>query len=196
MALNALTALVRGQSAQVLVARRGRETVTAANLQRQSARRRSGARPGRGRVRSARRHAGRSGSDRRETVRMQIARKWRRKSLERLESRPELAPLPGPSIPWPALCRLRIALDRSIASRPEMAPQSIEKIIFAPGNGAYASPVDRQAHGLRSAVDRPNASRPKMAPQRLEKIGFARGNGMAAEASDPQIEAGGAWRWP
>ena len=83
-----------------------------------------------------------------------VARKWRRKSLERLDSRPEMAP---PTSPSPACGRRwREAPDegprsRQADSRPKMASQVFGKARFAPGNGA-PRPIDPQAGSLRSSL--------------------------------------------
>ncbi len=81
--------------------------------------------------------------------------------------------------------------------RPQMAPQRLEKIESAPGNGMAPEAPDPQdmvqrGDGAASAlapaghtplaVEAPPAG-PEVAPQKLEKIGSAPGNGMAPEGS-------------
>ncbi len=109
-------------------------------------------------------------------------RKWRRKSLK---NRARKGRSVGPSIRMPWACRLRSTVDKPDASRPEMAPQELETIESAPGNGALAGPSIRKPAACRfqSAADKPNASRPEMAPQRLETIESAPGNGALAGPS-------------
>src|SRR5271165_6627066 len=127
--LNGLTAFARS----IPAGRPGRETATAANFQRQSIRRYG--RPAGPYTLALDSPTLGQGSDRRATGRTRVARKWRRKSLERLDSRSEMAPPPDPSIRKPWACRLRSAVDKPNASSPEMAPQRLEKIESAPGNG-------------------------------------------------------------
>ena len=62
----------------------------------------------------------------------------------------------------PIEARLRALIEREAlgeeaacpwsCGRPEMAPQRLEKIEFAPGNGAAGGPVDPQARGLPSSI--------------------------------------------
>ena len=75
----------------------------------------------------------RSGSDQRGDARTQVARKWRRKSLERLDSRPKMAP--------------RLA-RRSASPRPVFDPQR---------TGQSESPVTPEA-AHAGAVRRPRTS--------------------------------------
>ena len=93
-------------------------------------------------------------------------------------------------------------LEAHIAERirPQMAPQRLEKIESAPGNGMAPEAPDPQdmvqrRDGAASALDpagqtplaveTPPAG-PEMAPQKLEKIESAPGNGSAPEGSSPE----------
>ena len=87
--LNGLTAFARS----IPAGRPGRETATAANFQRQSIRRYG--RPAGPYTLALDSPTLGQGSDRRATGRTRVARKWRRKSLERLDSRLEMAPQPS-----------------------------------------------------------------------------------------------------
>ena len=168
--LNALTAFARS----IPAGRPGRETATAANFQRQSTRRY--AQPAGPRTLALDSPTPGQGSDGRATGRTRVARKWRRKSLERLDSRPETAPAGRRS--QARACRLRSAVDKPNASRPEMAPQRLEKIESAPGNGCRSDRSIRRpaVWRLLSAVEKPNASRLEMFLQQLERIDSAPGN--------------------
>src|SRR5580693_2008826 len=113
--------------------------------------------------------------------RSQFARIWRRKGLKRLIPRPEMvAPrepqtpkiwrrsAPGPSsrrirgiviARSEAMWRSRVARQcwvgslRSVASRPEMAPQRLEKIDYAPGNGRPSREPGRQDESQSRGAD-------------------------------------------
>ena len=84
---------------------------------------------------------------------------------------------------------------------PQMAPQSLEKIDSAPGNGmGSGTPEPQDMAGAASSaldpagrtadpVEAPSVG-PQMAPQSLEKIDSAPGNGMGSAAPDPQDRVG------
>ena len=95
--------------------------------------------------------------------------------------------------------KLRIAVETPPV-RPQMAPQRLEKIESAPGNGMAPEAPDPQdmVHGATAlasaldpagrtplAVEAPPTS-PEMAPQKLEKMESAPGNGIAPEGSSPE----------
>jgi hypothetical protein len=85
--------------------------------------------------------------------------------------------------------------------RPQMAPQKLEKIESAPGNGMAPEAPDPQdmvqrrdgaASALAPADQTPRAAEsppasPEVEPQKLEKIESAPGNGMAPEGSSTRI---------
>jgi len=98
---------------------------------------------------------------------------------------------------------------------PEMAPQRIEKVESAPGNGMASAASDPriwrrerhqrrpehsvspdgrgdEGHARRAGFRNAAARRPQMAPQELEIIESAPGNGMASQTSRPQDPARGA----
>jgi len=79
--------------------------------------------------------------------RLRVARKWRRKGLKRLNPRPEMAPLDSFD---PQACALaRSTRDgQAVARRPEMAPQGLEKIESAPGNGMVPKDSTPKIWGL------------------------------------------------
>jgi hypothetical protein len=78
-----------------------------------------------------------------------------------------------------AAARDGLAVERS---RRQMAPQELEKIESAPGNGMAPAASNHVSAALRQVAE----PRRKMAPQRLQKIEFTPGSGMARAASDPQ----------
>ncbi len=79
--------------------------------------------------------AGRSESDPQRTGRMRVGWKCFRKGLKRLIPRLEMAPTPGRRSACPRHDVFERRCTGPNASRPEMAPQRLEKIDSAPGNG-------------------------------------------------------------
>jgi hypothetical protein len=102
-------------------------------------------------------------------------------------------------------------------ARPEMAPQRLEKVESAPGNGMASAASDpriwrrerhqrcpehsrrvspdgcgAEGHARRAGFRNVAARRPEMAPQELEIIESAPGDGMASKTSKPQGPALGA----
>jgi len=100
-------------------------------------------------------------------------------------------------------------------ARPEMAPQRLENVESAPGNGMASAASDpkiwrrerhqprpehsvspdgcgNEGHARRAGFRNVAARRPEMAPQELEIIESAPGDGMASKTSKPQDPAPGA----
>ncbi len=74
--------------------------------------------------------------------------KWRRKCLERLDSRPEMAPAPGPSIRKPAACSLRCAAERPNAESPGVPKAAHAGAVRHPGNFAPRRPSPQAMGGM------------------------------------------------
>ena len=99
--------------------------------------------------------------------------------------------------------RIRLPLASEPNDGPRMAPQRLENIESAPGNGIGpgasdpedasspasakpSRPISREFEQNPQALPSAPNDRPETAPQRLEVIKSAPGNGAAPEASNPQ----------
>ncbi len=152
----------------------------------------------------------------------QAARRTHRKSLKRLVPRPEIQPRrPLRTKPRETnVARLNSPTlgaapsgrgpphDLGPRGRPEIRPQSLEKVGFTPGNPAVAAARERQTAPDGPCPSRPfdrgpappgrgpphdlgPRGRPEIRPQNLEKVGFAPGNPAAAATREDQTAPDG-----